>query len=123
MRPLSHAHVSLQGLDQEMPDDQYFGPALLAAVEAGNVTEATFDYKVLRILTAMFTIGLFDNPNNGSITNNVTSVEHNELARALSSQSTVLLQNYGALPINKQTVGTIAVIGDSAYAGVITGLL
>lgn len=90
-------------------------------MQSGQVSESTFDDKVLRILTAMFTIGMFDNPNNGSITNNVTSVAHNELARSLSSQATVLLQNYGILPLDPTSVGTVAVIGNAASAGVITG--
>jgi beta-glucosidase len=50
------------GLDQQMPDGGFFGAALQAAVEAGNVTEAVLDDKVLRILTSMFTAGLFDRP-------------------------------------------------------------
>jgi beta-glucosidase len=75
----------------------------------------------MRILTAMFTAGLFDNPNTGALTNNVTSVEHNELARSLAGQATVLLQNFGILPLDANTVGKVAVIGSAAYSGVITG--
>jgi beta-glucosidase len=112
---------ALAGLDQEMPDNQYFGQALIDAIQAGNVSESTLDDKVLRILTPMFIAGLFDNPNTGNIANNVTSVAHNELARSLAGKATVLLQNYGILPLNAQTVGKIAVIGSAAFAGVITG--
>ena len=109
------------GLDQEMPVAQYYGEPLLQAIEAGNVTEFTIDDKVTRILTAMFTAGLFDNPNDGALTNNVTSVEHNALARSLAGEATVLLQNLGILPLDKTNPGNIAVIGSAAYASVITG--
>ena len=40
--------AALAGLDQQMPDDSYFGAALLAAVQAGQVPEATIDDKVGR---------------------------------------------------------------------------
>ena len=48
---------------------------------------------MVRILTAMFTIGLFDRPASGAITANVTSVAHNALARKLAAGATVLLKN------------------------------
>ena len=117
----STVNSALAGLDQEMPDDQYFGDALIQALQAGQVTQANIDDKVTRILTAMFAAGLFDNPNTGNIANNVTSVAHNELARSLAGKATVLLQNYGILPLDRNTVGKIAVIGSAAYSGAITG--
>lgn len=40
--------AALAGLDQQMPDDSFFGAALLAAVQAGQVPEATIDDKVGR---------------------------------------------------------------------------
>lgn len=51
----------------------------------------------------------------------VTSAEHNALARSLAGQSTVLLQNFGILPLNRSTVGAIAVLGVAAYEVVISG--
>jgi hypothetical protein len=51
----------------------------------------------------------------------VTSVEHNELARSLAGQATVLLQNFGILPLDANTVGKVAVIGSAAYAEAIAG--
>jgi beta-glucosidase len=64
---------------------------------------------VYRILLQMFTMGLFDHPNFNSRASNVTSVEHNDLARKLSAASTVLLKNSNTggskappLPLQKQ---------------------
>jgi beta-glucosidase len=56
----------------------------------------------------MFQMGLFDHPNFNSRASNVTSVEHNDLARKLSAASTVLLKNANSgskapsLPLQKQ---------------------
>ena len=54
-------------------------------------------------------MGLFDHPNFNSRASNVTSVEHNDLARKLSAASTVLLKNSNTggskappLPLQKQ---------------------
>lgn len=64
----------------------------------------------------MFQMGLFDHPNFNSRANNVTSVEHNDLARKLSAASTVLLKNANSaskvapLPLQKQGQ-KIALIG------------
>jgi beta-glucosidase len=109
------------GLDQQMPDDSFFGAPLLQAVQSGNISEDTVDQSVLRILTAMFAAGLFDNPNTGTRAANVTSSDHNQLARSLASQSSVLLQNLGILPLNKSSTQQIAVLGLSAHDLVITG--
>ena len=55
-------------------------------------------------------MGLFDNANPNIRSHNVTSNDHNNLARQLSASSHVLLQNNGnILPIPK--TATIAVIG------------
>ena len=113
---------ALAGLDQEMPSDDFFSvSAFTTALEAGDITHATIDDKVYRILTSMFTIGLFDNPNTGNIMNNVTSTEHNQLARELAGQAAVLLLNNGILPLDSTAELTYAIIGNAAYNGVITG--
>ena len=70
-------------------------------MESGTVTEDTVNAAVLRILTPMFTMGLFDNgPNTNTLDNVVTSTEHSQLARSFSAQSHVLLKNAGALPLD-----------------------
>lgn len=96
-----------------MPDDSFFGQALVNAVKAGNVTQARVDDMTLRILTAMFQVGIFDQPQTGDLSVDSRSAEHTRLARHLSATATVLVKNNeNILPINKNKVKTIAIIGD-----------
>ncbi|ELR24402.1 uncharacterized protein ACA1_312480, partial [Acanthamoeba castellanii str. Neff] len=70
---------------------------------------------VLRILTAMYMVGIMDTPQTGDLNVDVRTREHTELARRLSEQSTVLLKNdRSILPIDATRLRTIAVIGDDA---------
>jgi beta-glucosidase len=105
--------AALAGLDQEMPIGFYFADALEAAVNAGTVPQSVVDDKVLRILTSMYTAGLFDRPASGDIHANVTSAAHNALARTLAAGSMVLVQNKGALPLSATKPLNIVVAGDA----------
>ncbi|HXH50384.1 MAG TPA: glycoside hydrolase family 3 C-terminal domain-containing protein [Terriglobia bacterium] len=98
------------GLDQEMPDDRYYGKALETAVTSGQVSMATLDEHVRRILVTMFRHGLFDKPQPGDWDSNVRSPEHDAFSRRVAEQGIVLLKNEGnILPLS---VGSsIAVIG------------
>jgi beta-glucosidase len=98
------------GLDQEMPDDRYYGKALETAVTNGQVTTATLNEHVRRILVTMFRHGLFDRPQPGDWDSNVRSPEHDAFSRKVAEQGTVLLKNEGdILPL--EGVSSIAVIG------------
>jgi len=106
------------GLDLEMPNDQYFGAALKAAVAAGQVPVSRVSDMVLRILTSLFAVGIMDNPPTGNLGVNVTSAEHNMLSRALAIEGTVLLKNEkNILPLSKNA--KIAVLGDDGQNNVI----
>lgn len=110
------------GLDQEMPAGTYFGAPLQAAVSSGKIAPAVLDDKVLRILTAMFQIGLFDHPVTGHIDANVTSDAHNQIARSLAAQSAVLLKNKNdILPWSKSGLTSLAVFGSASHSAPITG--
>lgn len=107
------------GLDQEMPFGLHYSEAkLMAALEAGSIQESSIDSSVLNILTAMYTIGLFDHKPTGDPLADVTSPEHSALAREIVAKSTVLLKNKEKLlPIvlsAESTIKTIAVIGDQS---------
>ncbi|KJL33436.1 glycoside hydrolase family 3 N-terminal domain-containing protein [Microbacterium azadirachtae] len=102
------------GLDMEMC---MFDPAfdnLPAAVTDGRVDEATLDEAVRRVLTAKFRLGLFENPYaDATATATVLgATEHRTLSRAAAEQAIVLLKNENAaLPIHRDTVGRIGVVG------------
>ena len=103
------------GLDMEMPDSNlYFGSALKTAITNGQVSQATVDDKVRRILTEMFQFGLFDKAMPGTKDSVVTSAAHTATALQVAEQGSVLLKNTGpVLPLGSAT-HTIAVIGDDA---------
>ncbi len=105
------------GLDQEMPAPQYYGPALEAAVEAGQVSMATLNEMVTRILTEMFRFNEFNNPPAGSTSATVTTPAHQAVSAAVAEAGTVLLKNDGAtLPLRSSGGGSVAVIGPAASA-------
>ena len=88
-------------------------------VKNGTVSMATLNNTILNILTPMFAVGLFDNKPHGAVDANVTSTEHNDVARNLSAQSHVLLKNDGILPLNKADLKNIVVVGAQGDANVI----
>ncbi|TAM82985.1 MAG: glycosyl hydrolase [Acidobacteria bacterium] len=106
----STAASASAGLDQEMPDDHYYGEALEQAVTNGQVSMATLDEHVRRILVTIFRYGLFDREQSGTWESNVRSPEHDAFSRSVAEQGTVLLKNESdILPLSG--VSSIAVIG------------
>ena len=101
------------GMDIEMPSGKYFGKKLLEAVEQGVVYESTIDDKVRRILRAMFSMDFFDQSESDSATFNAP--EHHNLALESAKAGIVLLKNEkNLLPLNKDKIKSIAVIGPNA---------
>jgi len=111
---------ALYGLDVEMPDDFYFGDSLLTAVKAGKVPESVIDDKIIRRYTKMIEIGLFDQ-NTATIPTIIPAKENGLIARKISEEGTVLLQNKtNLLPLKLNNIKSIALIGkkiDKAEAG------
>jgi beta-glucosidase len=105
------------GLDMEMPDSTYYGAALTTAVTNGQVSQATVDDHVRRILIAMFRRGLFDRTQTGTLSSPVTSAAHLAVARQVAADGSVLLKNANAvLPVPAST-RSIAVIGSPMNQG------
>ena len=89
------------GADMEMCGSTFFGAPLEEAVKNGQVSESRIDDMVVRVLTPMFKIGMFDRPApKGTPSTNVTSASHNEIARKLAAEGIVLLKNNGILPLD-----------------------
>ncbi len=105
------------GMDQEMPAPQFYGSALQAAVESGQVSMATLNDMVARILAEMFRFDEFNNPPTGSTSATVTTTAHQAVSTAVAEAGTVLLKNTGGtLPLQANGGGTVAVIGPAASA-------
>jgi beta-glucosidase len=115
----STTKAALNGLDQEMPGDDYFGAALKKAVESGEVPEARVNDMVHRILRSMFAVGIIDNP---PVRRVVDPFQGLEDAQHIAEESIVLLKNAGSLlPLDAARVGSIALIGSHADVGVLSG--
>jgi beta-glucosidase len=99
------------GLDMEMPGSDYFGTALTNAVAGGQVSQATIDDHVRRILVPMFRRGLFDHPQTGTLNSPVTSAAHTALTRQVAADGSVLLKNANAVLPVAATTKSIAVLG------------
>jgi beta-glucosidase len=104
------------GLDMEMPGSSFYGQALTTAVQNGQVSQATIDDHVRRILVSMFRRGLFDTTQTGTTGAVVTNSAHAATARQVAQEGSVLLKNAGpVLPVGAG-VGSIAVIGNGGGA-------
>lgn len=98
------------GLDQQMPDDKFYGEPLKKAIQAGQVSVQTIDAHVLNILVPMFRHGLFDKSQPGTWASNVRSLEHDAFSRTVAEQGTILLKNDQAiLPL--QPGDSVAIFG------------
>lgn len=98
------------GLDQQMPDDTYYGAALKKAVLDGQVSTDCINRHVRNVLVPMFRHGLFDRPPTGTWASNVRSPLHDSFSRQVAEQGTILLKNANSiLPIQANV--SIAVIG------------
>ncbi len=105
------------GNDQEMPSADFYGPALEAAVEDGQVSVATLNGMVSRILTEMFKFNEFNDPPTGTTSATVTTPADQAVSTSVAEAGTVLLKNSGAtLPLSASKAGTVAVIGPAASA-------
>jgi beta-glucosidase len=111
--------ASAAGLDNEEPEDIYYGEPLKKAVEDGKVPVAELDDHVLRILRSEFASGIGDFPKQRS----VVDVEGGlETARQIAEQSIVLLKNdKGVLPLDRAKLRSIAIIGTHADESMISG--
>ena len=90
--------------------------SLVDAYEEDLVTEETITECVEKLFEARFRLGMFDDDcEYDNIPFDVVECDkHTELNRQMARESIVLLKNNGVLPIDKNKVKTIAVIGPNA---------
>jgi len=110
--------ASAAGLDNEEPQENYYGDTFKKAVQDGQISQAELDEHVHRILRAEFAAGLVDNPLHKSVVDIIGGLE---TAQRIEESSIVLLKNSnGLLPLSK-SARSIAIIGDHADMGMISG--
>lgn len=110
---------SRAGLDNEEPENVFYGPGMQRAVASGEIPVAAVDGHVRRILRSMFATGVVDDPPKKNVPDALAGAA---LARTIEQRSVVLLRNEGGvLPLNAGTLRTIAVIGRNADKGMISG--
>ncbi len=104
------------GLDIELPDPDV-NKTLVEQVKNGRIPEALIDQAVARILRSKFQLGLFENPfvdPERALRLTDTSSDR-ELAAEAARKSIILLKNENdLLPLDKNTLKSIAVIGPNA---------
>jgi beta-glucosidase len=103
------------GTDQEQPENTFYGAALMADVQSGQIPRAVVNTSIARILATMFRFNLFDNPPTGTTTETVTTPAHVATGTKVAEAGATLLKNDGnTLPLSPDHGGTVAVIGPSA---------
>jgi beta-glucosidase len=86
---------------------------VLAAVQAGQITEATIDDNVGRILRVIFLSGIFDHPHAAG--GEVDTPAERAVALQGATEGIVLLKNdHSMLPLDAARIHSIAVIGPNA---------
>lgn len=104
------------GIDLETPDPDGF-VNLKKALTAGKISAAELDAAVTRILIAKFRLGLFDDPyvDADKADEIVGSPQKRAVAYKAAQEGMVLLKNdNNFLPLDKNKVKTIALIGPNA---------
>jgi beta-glucosidase len=105
--------TALGALDIEMPNGDFMNiKTLKEPIESGIIPVETINEKVRNILTLIFKLGLFDKPLLEENQSLINSSENRKIAYETSLASIVLLKNdQNILPLNKDKIKSIAVIG------------
>ncbi|MBO5069421.1 MAG: glycoside hydrolase family 3 C-terminal domain-containing protein [Roseburia sp.] len=90
---------------------------ILSAYQNGLVTEEAITNAAVRLFTTRYMLGLFDGSEYDNIPYEVVECkEHLALSERTAEESFVLLKNDGILPLNKNSLKTVAVIGPNAFS-------
>ncbi|HEU5226954.1 MAG TPA: glycoside hydrolase family 3 C-terminal domain-containing protein [Ktedonobacteraceae bacterium] len=109
------------GLDLEMPAPRWRGKKLLEAVERGEVKEETLDTSVRRLLLLLEKAGLFEHAE-AVAEQAVDLPERRALVREAAAEGIVLLKNdQQVLPLQREQLTSIAIIGPNAKVAHVTG--
>ncbi len=105
------------GIDLECGNE--FKKYLPEVVQRGDISETIIDRAVRRIMLSRFKLGLYDPPElvpyNRIDHSVIDSKKHRALARQVAQEAIILLKNSdGLLPLDKNEINFIAVIGPNA---------
>ncbi|WP_293680641.1 glycoside hydrolase family 3 C-terminal domain-containing protein [uncultured Phenylobacterium sp.] len=115
----STAPAANAGLDLEMPGPaKWFGERLLAAVQAGEVSQTQLDDNVSRILRLIVRSGLMDG---ARPIGELRTARHRTIALDAACEAMTLLKNDGDLLPLSQELRTIALIGPNAARTMLQG--
>jgi len=118
--------LDVKGLEYQ---HDFFQGAVVSLVNTGKIPMARLDDIILRILTLKFRLGLFENPytDEHKYESVIRCEKHRNLALRAAKESVTLLKNDGVLPLDKNKIKSVAVIGPSSakqklggYSGVPT---
>ncbi|MEO1049383.1 MAG: glycoside hydrolase family 3 C-terminal domain-containing protein [Bacteroidota bacterium] len=88
----------------------FMADTVISLVKAGTVQESVVDEKVKRILRVMHKIDKFGERQPGAY----NTKEHQQIARKIAEEAIVLLKNEGTLPLQKDGIKKLAVVGANA---------
>jgi len=90
---------------------------LLPAIAEGRVTQATIDEKVRHILQTAIRFGWLDRPQT-ELSFSTYNEQNHQMALQAAREGMVLLKNDGnLLPLDKQRIKSVLVVGPDAYPG------
>lgn len=96
-------------------DNYVFANPLKEAIEKGEVSESSVDSKVRNILRMMFRLKMIGKQKNTRKSGTYNTLAHREAVHRTAQESMILLKNENnKLPLNKDKVKKIAVIGQNA---------
>lgn len=111
--PSAAADAVIHGTDVDCGQEAYYG--LVQAVKDGKITEAQIDVSLRRLFEIRFRLGMFDPkeqvPFSKIDSTNFDEPAHKALALKMAQQSIVLLKNDGTLPVKKESLKKIALVG------------
>jgi beta-glucosidase len=106
--------AALGGLDLEMPaGDNMNYSNLSSALLQGNITQATIDDKVRRILRIIFSFGFYDNVQTDA-TIPLDNPDNDTVSLRLAREGIVLLKNDSILPFSISSLKSLAVVGPNS---------
>ncbi|MDR0536585.1 MAG: glycoside hydrolase family 3 C-terminal domain-containing protein [Tannerellaceae bacterium] len=111
--PSAAADAVIHGTDVDCGQEAYMG--LIQAVKDGKITEAQIDVSLRRLFEIRFRLGMFDPkervPFSQIDSTNLDNPEHKALALKMAQQAIVMLKNDGTLPLKKEGIKKIALVG------------